>query len=122
MAQAAIKAGKQDQLNKLGINLKIPLKTKMVLKYFVNSGLDAAGAIDALKGGVDFASANAIAITGHGKNQEMEADSIGLELNKRLGIDTKAAACKRFEGDKGAGIFDAHPSYKDRRDNLGCSK
>lgn len=119
-AKAAIKAGKKEALTKMGIDLTIPLKTKMVLKYLVNQGLDATGAIDALKGGVDFASANAIAITGHGKDQEMEADSIALELNTRLGIDTKAAACKIFADDKEAGIFDAHPSYKDRRANLGC--
>lgn len=120
-AKAAIAANQEDKLNKLGINLAVPLKTKMVLKHLINSGLDASGAIDALKGGVDFASANANALTGHPKTQEMEADTIALELNKRLGNDTKAAACKRFANDKPAGIFDAHPSHNDRRENLNCS-
>ena len=121
-AKAAIKAKQLDKLELLGIDLKIPLKTKMVLKHLVLSGLDATGALDALKGGVDFASANVLAISGHPKTQEMEADSIALELTKRAGLDTKSAACKRFAGEKDAGMFDSHPSYKDRRDNLGCDK
>ncbi|MEA2016825.1 MAG: hypothetical protein U9N59_00125 [Campylobacterota bacterium] len=121
-AQAAITAGQKDQLNLLGIDLKVPLKTKMVLKHLINSGLEVTQALDVLKGGVDFASANVIAITGHSKDQEMEADSIALELNKRLNVDTLSVACNRFAGDKEAGMFDSHPSYKDRRINLGCKE
>jgi len=94
----------------------------MVLKYLINSGLDVSGALDVLKGGVDFASANAIMISAHPKEQELEADSISLALNKRLGNDTQESACEIFAKEKAAGIFDAHPSYSDRRANLGCAQ
>jgi len=116
------RAKNKELLTKIGIDLDVPLKTKMVIKHLVKSGLDAAGAIDALKGGVNFASANAIAITGHPQEQEMEADSIALSMTKRIQVDPTQTVCKRFEGNKEAGLFDAHPSYADRRENLGCAK
>lgn len=120
LAQLAVKAGQKDKLRLLGIGLEIPVETKLALKSLIKSGLDTTGALETLKGGVDFASANALAITGHPKEQEMEADSIALELTNRIGLNTLETACNRFAGNKEAGVFDAHPSYKDRRANLNC--
>ena len=116
----AKKAGQQDKLNKLGVNLQIPLKTKMVLKYLINYGLNTTGAINALKGGMNFATANVITIEGHPKTQELEADKIALFMLKDMGINPLPAVCKRFAGNKPAGLFDQHPSYPERRKNLGC--
>jgi hypothetical protein len=120
MAQAAIATKQQDKLDKLGINLDVPLKTKMTMKYLISSGLDATGAIDALKGGLDFASANVMTISGHPKEQELEADSIALALSNNLNLGLKDSACKMFNSKKPAGVFDQHPSHADRKTNLGC--
>ena len=111
---------KQAVLTKLGVDLEIPVKTRMVIKYLIESGMSASGALDALSGGIDFATANAMTIAGHPKEQEMEADSIALELTNRINLDVTSTACKMFEGEKGGGMFDQHPSYSDRRANVAC--
>jgi len=121
-AKMAIKSGQKDKLEALGVNLEIPVETLLALKALIKDGLDTTGAINALKGGVNFASANVLAITQHPKKQELEADLISIELNKRAGYNVKSAACKLFSSKQEAGVFDAHPSHADRRKNLGCGK
>jgi len=119
--QMAMKANQKDKLEKLGVNLEIPIETRVALKKLIKEGMSVTGAIETLKNGIDFTSVNVIALTQHPKKQELEADKISLELNQRLHYNVKEAACKRFAGKKEAGIFDAHPSYADRRANLGCN-
>lgn len=122
ITKAAMVANQTDKLSALGIGLSIPVETKLALKGLMNNGLEQTEAINALKGGIKFANTQVVVMSGHTRDQEMEADAIALELTKRAGFDVKRAACKRFEGNKKTGIFDNHPSYDVRRANLGCSK
>lgn len=122
VAKAAIAVNQTDKLKLMGIGLEIPVQTKLALKGLISNGMAQTEALDALKGGVKFVNTQVVVMGGHTKEQEKEADVIGLELAKRAGFDVLATACERFKGNKQAGIFDNHPSYDVRRENLGCPK
>jgi hypothetical protein len=106
--------------NLIGVNLAIPIETKLVARYYLNSGLEKGEVLKMLKNGVDNATATIIAVSQHPKDQELEADLIALKITQNLGYDVKNSVCERFSGNKPAGLLDSHPSYSDRRENLGC--
>jgi len=122
-AKMAIKAGQKDKLEKMGIDLEVPQKTKLVIMELI--AMNGGDPVKAIKGILEKLAnpniQNAIIESGaHAKNQEFEADAVAMQILKDLGIDTQKAVTllKEAEKKEKGKALSAHPSAKDRIENL----
>lgn len=110
-------SGNTEQLNKLGVSLQIPAKTRLVMKALLKSGLDASSITDMMSDTAKVALQSVVLVM-HSQEQELEADKISQQILTSLNLPIDIATCTLFHSEKPAGYFDGHPSHPERLQNL----